>query len=53
MHAPVRVTLNDQGHLCAECFEALRQDEALLAPEDRQRWVCSDCYVKLLPNTEP
>jgi hypothetical protein len=52
IHAPLRVTLDDQGHRCAECFNALKQDEAFLAPEDCQRWVCSRCYVKLLPGTE-
>ena len=52
IHAPLKVTLDDQGHRCAECFEVFRQDEAFLAPEGRQRWVCSGCYVKLLPGTE-
>lgn len=52
IQAPLRVTLDDQGHRCTECFKPLKQDEAFLAPEDRQRWVCSGCFVKLLPGTE-
>jgi hypothetical protein len=52
IHAPLRVTLDDQGVRCAECFEALRPDEAFLAFDERLRWVCSGCYVKLLPSIE-
>jgi hypothetical protein len=52
IHAPLLVTLDDQGHRCAECFETLEQEDAFLAPEDRRKWVCSGCYVKLLPITD-
>lgn len=50
IHAPLRVTLDDQGHRCAECFESLQSDEAFLASEEGLGWVCSGCYVKLLPS---
>jgi hypothetical protein len=48
----LKVTLDDQGHRCAECFESIQQVEAFLSPDDGQRWVCSGCYVKVLPDID-
>ncbi len=52
IHPPLLVTLGDQGHRCGECFKEVEEADAFLAPEDRRMWVCSGCYVKLLPDAE-
>ncbi len=52
IQSTLAVTLDDQGHRCAECFEDLRPEESFLDPAEKRMWVCSGCFVKLLPDID-